>query len=179
MRRVKCQYCGKTLNKEDAYLDEYFNDNFVIIKKYYCNEDHYDLKKNEKLYYDKSYDLLANIFGVKVKANLYFAKLFKEIKSNYKPIVIYKYLEENETRLTSILESKYFDNLNNEIGYFMAIIQKEILDYSRRINEKRKVEIKTKDVWEDENIEVNFEKTKTNKKTFEDVLEDLFEEGDE
>ena len=57
--------------------------------------------------------------------------------------------------------------------------QKEILDYSRRINEKRKVEIKTKDVWEDENIEVNFEKTKTNKKTFEDVLDSFFDEGDE
>ena len=58
----------------------------------------------------------------------------------------------------------------------MAIIQKEILDYSRRVNEKRKVEIKTKDVWEDENIEVNFEKQKTNKKTFEDVLDSFFEE---
>ncbi len=42
----------------------------------------------------------------------------------------------------------------------MAIMQKEILDYSRRIDEKRKVEIKTKDVWEDENIEINFRKNK-------------------
>ena len=57
----------------------------------------------------------------------------------------------------------------------MAIMQKEILDYSRRINEKRKVEIKTKDVWEDENIEINFEKQKTNKKTFEDVLDSFFD----
>ena len=57
----------------------------------------------------------------------------------------------------------------------MAIMQKEILDYSRRIDEKRKVEIKTKDVWEDENVEINFEKPKTNKKTFEDVLDSFFD----
>ena len=175
-RMVKCRYCGVKIPIEDAYLVEDLTEDLKLLRRYYCNEKHYDYKMNRDIMMERIYNNLYEIIGVKVRANVYFGKMFKEIKDNYRIDVIDKYLEDNKFKLEAILHERYYATLNAEIKYLMTIVQKELHEYS--IMQKERSRMETFEVEETIDDFIDFSKC-TNKKeikTFEDVLEGLFED---
>lgn len=42
MSKVKCKFCGKSIEKELAFKEEYLTKNLSIRYKYYCNAEHYE-----------------------------------------------------------------------------------------------------------------------------------------
>lgn len=173
-RMVKCRYCGVKIPIKDAYLVEDLTDNLKLIRHYYCNEKHYEYKMNHDVMMERIYNNFHEIIGVKVRANVYFGKMFKEIKDNYRIDVIDKYLEDNKFKLEATLHERCYATLNAEIKYLMTIVQKELHEYSIKEREKVYIENTTFDMFEDD---IDFSKSKKKEeKTFEDVLEGLFED---
>lgn len=119
---VKCKCCGMKNEREMMYK--------VVVNtknEYYCNEEEYKVIVRNKKYKDNTYQIINNVFGYKVINTM----LFKELKSivdmaGYEKL--YKYLLENEKRLTQIM-TKQFNNEIGRIRYFSAIIKNSIGDY--------------------------------------------------
>ena len=54
MPKVTCRYCKNKIDKKDAFLEEYLNDNLEIKNRYYCNKECLkEFKENLFKYPDK------------------------------------------------------------------------------------------------------------------------------
>lgn len=173
-RMVKCRYCGVKIPIEDAYLVEDLTEDLKLLRRYYCNEKHYKYKINHDIMMERIYNNFYEIIGVKVRANIYFGKIFKEIKDNYRIDVIDKYLEDNKFKLEAILHERCYATLNAEIKYLMTIVQKELHEYSIIQKERSRV-IESFEVEETIDDFVDFSK-RTNKKEKPKSLEDFLDE---
>ena len=49
MPKVKCKYCGKSIDKESSFKEEYLTDSLSIRYRYFCSEDCFNKKNEEKL----------------------------------------------------------------------------------------------------------------------------------
>lgn len=173
--RVKCKNCGKFIMKADSYRFEYVNKNLEIGVKYYCCEECCNEKEGEKELVNSYYDILNEILEMPVKTNMYFNKMFKEIRENYKPKVIYDFLKCEQLELETVL-LKDFKTNNAKIKYFFAVMQDRILKYKNKIESQEKQKMFEKDSEsleiEDEFIPTNENKRKP-RRSINDILNGL------
>ena len=123
---VKCKYCGKLIQRENAYKVVKGN-----VNNYYCSETEYNnmlsAKLAEQKNKEKMYSLINDIIGKTTNTIL-----FKEIKiwlsvTNYSNIV--SYLIDNKQFLVDTMQKKNFANDYGMIRYFSAIVKNNIGDY--------------------------------------------------
>lgn len=173
-RQVKCKNCGNKMPKSKAYQFEYLDGNLNIKNKYYCNESCCEEKESENTYISESYDLLNDILEMPVRTNIYFNKMYKEIKEHYRIKVIHAYLKEEREMLNLNLQ-KDFISPNVKIKYFFAIIQDNIPKFNSRFKtDEIKKDIKELEVFEElKDEDLNSSQINNKKRSLQDILNEL------
>ena len=156
MAKVKCKYCGKEIDKKNAFIVP------VSAKRnnYYCCEEHSKLLSDRDLFYKKAMD----IFGQ--TTNTVFYTEFDGISKVHSWYKMKSYLEDNEDYLRYVL-SKIDGSEYGRIRYFSAVLKNTLGDYKPQ---RKKVEIPQK--IEGDLHEVSFTK-KNNNKGLDDLLNDI------
>ena len=158
MAKVKCAFCGKTIDKKIAYVQYGKNKN-----KYFCSYEHSISKTPKQLFYVE----VVNVFG-KVSNSLFFGEMDKLANIHgYEKMT--SYIKENKAMIQRYM-NKDFKSTYGKIKYFTAILANNLDDY--KIPEPE-IEIK-----KEANIEIYESKFKPKeaRKGMDDLLSDLLGE---
>lgn len=177
MKMVKCRHCKKQIAKQDAYKVEYLTKSLDVRYKYYCSEecekkqikqreDKVRLKEIEKLARQTTREILE-LYSDK---NIYFSKMYKDLRDTFGDQIIYEYINENKHSIESILKSKDFETTHSKIKYFFAMAQNNIEKY-KLLNVKQYIYKSSVTSFDDfEIIEIN---KKDKKRSIDDILNNL------
>lgn len=131
---VKCQHCGKKIEKKTAYCYVKVTDK----KKrnlYFCNEEEYetDLKikesqKKAKESKNKVYEICCEIYGYKI-INSNFWKEYNALNGVLTVDELVEYLSSNKDKLTKIM-NRSFDSEFGKIRYFYTVIKNDYTDWA-------------------------------------------------
>ena len=182
MLKVTCRYCKNKIDKKDAFLEEYLNDNLEIKNRYYCNKECFDkkneeivrkqwLKRVKKLARDKAREL-CNL-GEKEKS-IYFSSTYKIITDKFEDELIYEFLCKYEKDILDILNSKDFKTSASRIKSFCCMLENKLERYllDKQESKEKTEEVKEVEpsfVDEDFDIVVNVEK-KGKRRGIDDIL---------
>lgn len=140
MKKVKCKYCKKVIDREKAYINEKLSSNFNVVKEYYCSEQCFKNKlegkkaKEEKIKEISDFRKTArnefrNILDISLERNVYFTNLYNDLEKTYGSNVIMNYLKHEKGYLINTINSKCFDTNYAKIKYFFTIVQNNIDKY--------------------------------------------------
>ena len=171
MPKVKCKYCGKSIDKESSFKEEYLTDSLSIRYRYFCNEECFNkkneeivrkqwLKRVKKLARDKARELC--LLNEKEKS-IYFSSTYKIITDKFEDELIYEFLCKYEKDILDILNSKDFKTSASRIKYFCCMIENQLERYQLDKQESKEKTEEVKEVEpsfvdEDFDIVVNVEK---------------------
>ena len=182
MPKVKCKYCGKSIDKESSFKEEYLTDSLSIRYRYFCNEECFNkkneeivrkqwLKRVKKLARDKAREL-CNL-NEKEKS-IYFSSTYKIITDKFEDELIYEFLCKYEKDILDILNSKDFKTSASRIKYFCCMVENQLERYllDKQESKEKTEEVKEVEpsfVDEDFDIVVNVEK-KGKRRGIDDIL---------
>ena len=179
MPKVKCKYCGKSIDKESSFKEEYLTDSLSIRYRYFCNEECFNkrneeivrkqwLKRVKKLARDKAREL-CNL-GEKEKS-IYFSSTYKIITDKFEDELIYEFLCKYEKDILDILNSKDFKTSASRIKYFCCMVENQLERYQldKQESKEKTEEVEPSFVDEDFDIVVNVEK-KGKRRSIDDIL---------
>lgn len=118
MTKVKCRFCGKSIDKESAYRVQHGK-----VYWYYCNQEHASAKLPRDLMYEK----LNLIFGKPVTHTILY-KEFDALGKIYSYEKILSYIDDNYKYLCMVM-SKDFSSTYAMIRYLSAIFKNSLADY--------------------------------------------------
>lgn len=157
--QVKCQICGKSIDRSTAYK--------VVIgdaNKYFCSEEEFNADKARK---DRAKEILATIAECYQYCSGYgeppYNVVRKELKENLGAIdieTIYQFVKENREKLKKTVEKKIerdgpFSQVYFSFRYLSAIIKREILERGWKAKQVAPIVQKT-------GIDLNFYDVKPN-----------------
>lgn len=157
MVKVKCQYCGKEIDKKESYAVKKGKRN-----KYYCNFEHSIAKKPRDIFYDKAFE----VFGK--TTNTIFFKEFDEIAKTHGFEKMSYYIEDNKDSLNYFI-NKDFSSEYARIRYFAAIFKNNLGDYKI----KKQEPVIKKESHIDMDIHSTRHKKKDVRKGIDDILDEL------
>lgn len=178
MAKVKCKFCGKSIDKESAFKEEYLTDSLSIRYRYFCNEDCFNKKNEEivrkqwlkevkKLAREKARELCG--LGEKEKS-IYFSSTYKIITDKFEDELIYEFLCKYEKDIKEILDSKDFKTSASRIKYFSCMIENQLERYLLEKEQPKQIEESSKEIEVDDfDIVVNVEK-KEKRRNLNDIL---------
>lgn len=151
MSKVTCRYCKNKIDKENAFMEEYLNDNLEIKNRYFCNEKCYNDKQNEikrkeriKEIKKENREKIRTICGLKEKEkNIYFQSTYKSITDNFSQEDIYEFINKYEKDMLDILNNIDFKTVNSRIKYCLSMLENQLQHY---LLEKEKPKVKEKKV---------------------------------
>lgn len=182
MAKVKCKFCGKSINKESSFKEEYLTDSLSIRYRYFCSEECFNKKNKEtvrkqwlkevkKLARDKARELCG--LGEKEKS-IYFSSTYKIITDKFEDELIYEFLCKYEKDILDILDSKDFKTNASRIKYFCCMIENQLERYLlekeelKRVEEK-KVIVETEEI-EVDDFDINVNVDKKERRNLDDIL---------
>lgn len=135
-RKVKCKFCHKEIDKENCLSREYLTSNLSIRHHYYCNEE-CEKKKIEKDNRKvrlkeievEARELTRELLGIDSEKNIYFSKMYKDLRDTFGDERIYEYIKNEEINIDMILSSKDFKTTNSKVKYFFAMAQNQLQFY--------------------------------------------------
>ena len=181
MPKVKCKYCGKSIDKESSFKEEYLTDSLSIRYRYFCSKECFDkrneeivrkqwLKRVKKLARDKAREL-CNL-GEKEKS-IYFSSTYKIITDKFEDELIYEFLCKYEKDILDILNSKDFKTNASRIKYFCCMLENQL---ERYLLDKQESKEKTEEVKEvepsfvDEDFDIVVNVEKRERRGIDDIL---------
>lgn len=130
--QVKCQICGRKIDRETAYKVEING-----LNKYFCSQEEYELKREENTKKKRNLEVIAECYQyctgyVEPPYNV----IRKELRDNLSKIdedTIAAFVEENREKLKKTVEKKIerdgqFDRIYFAFRYISGIIKREILE---------------------------------------------------
>jgi hypothetical protein len=177
-KMVICKYCKNKIDKKDAFIEEYLNDNLEIKNRYFCNEECYNdkqkeekrkiwLKEVKKLSREKARELCG--LSEKEKS-IYFSSTYKIITDKFEDELIYEFLCKYEKDIKEILDSKDFKTSASRIKYFSCMIENQLERYLLEKEQPKQIEESSKEIEVDDfDIVVNVEK-KEKRRNINDIL---------
>lgn len=182
--KVKCKYCGKSIEKENSYAEEYLTKNLSIRYKYYCNAEHYEayykeqeekeLKiQREKELKVKARELCRLLCGLDQKEkSVYFSSTYKIITDKFDNELIYDYCTKYKNEILNLLNSKDFKTSASRIKYCLVMLENQLERYELELckpkEEKQKViEVEVDDF--DINVNINLKNDKK-RRSLDDIL---------
>ena len=182
MPKVKCKYCGKSIDKELAFIEEYLTDSLSIRYRYFCNEKCYNEKQNEIKMKERRKEIkkenrekvrvLCNL-GEKEK-NIYFQSTYKSITDNFSQEDIYEFINKYEKDMLNVLNSKDFKTVNSRVKYCLLMLENQLQHYvaenqlDKQESKEKTEEVEPSFVDEDFDIVVNVEKRE--RRSLDDIL---------
>ena len=138
---VKCQICGKKIDREDAYRVEHVTKSGSKSNKYYCNEEEYENDRKEKEYYKECQYLLDQLFQEVIVDNTRNKKLSELHKAGYSYETIYTCISDISKTIENALVIKRDDfkgknAMYMKLAYVFGIIKKEITKYEHKDKSK-------------------------------------------
>ena len=125
MPKVKCKYCGKSIDKESSFKEEYLTDSLSIRYRYFCSKECFD-KRNEEIVRKQwlkrvkkeNREKIRTICGLNEKEkNIYFQSTYKSITDNFSQEDIYEFINKYEKDMLDVLNSKDFKTVNSRVKY--------------------------------------------------------------
>lgn len=177
---MKCNYCKKEIKKSSCYTVEYLTSNLTIKNKYYCDESCHKKQEFEKAekqrlkeLVTKTREMTRELLGIGSDKNIYFSKMYKDLKDTFGDELIYNYITIKEKDIISVLESKDFATTNSKVKYFFAMAQNQLEWFEKENNSpKQEVETEVRDEYIDDFEIVS--KKKGNSNSVDDLLNNLF-----
>lgn len=179
MAKVKCKYCGKSIDKESAFKEEYLTDSLSIRYRYFCSEECYNDKQNEikrkeriKEIKKENREKIRTICGLEEKEkNIYFQSTYKSITDNFSQEDIYEFINKYEKDMLDILNDIDFKTVNSRIKYCLSMLENQLQHY---LLEKEQPKVEEKKVIveteiDDFDIVVNVDK-KEKRRNINDIL---------
>lgn len=181
MPKVKCKYCGESIDKESAFKEEYLTDSLNIRYRYFCSEECFNkknkeivrkqwLKRVKKLAREKARELCG--LGKKEKS-IYFSSTYKIITDKFEDELIYEFLCKYEKDIKEILDSKDFKTSASRIKYFCCMVENQL---ERYLLDKQESKEKTEEVKEiepsfvDEDFDIVVNVKKKERRNLDDIL---------
>ena len=167
MPKVKCKYCGKSIDKESSFKEEYLTDSLSIRYRYFCSKECFD-KRNEEIVRKQwlkrvkkeNREKIRTICGLNEKEkNIYFQSTYKSITDNFSQEDIYEFINKYETDMRAILDSKDFETVNSRIKYCLLMLENQLQHYILEKEQPKQIEESSKEIEVDDfDIVVNVEK---------------------
>lgn len=176
MSKVKCKFCGRSIEKELAFKEEYLTKNLSIRYKYYCDEECFN-KKNEEIVRKQwlkeikkeNREKIRTICGLGEKEkNIYFQSTYKSITDNFSQEDIYEFINKFEKDMLDILNSKNFKTVNSRIKYCLRMVENQLQHYILEKEQPKLVEEKKEIEVDDFDINVNVKKRE--RRDLDDIL---------
>ena len=182
MPKVTCRYCKNKIDKKDAFLEEYLNDNLEIKNRYYCNKECFD-KKNEEIVRKQwlkrvkkeNREKIRSICGLNEKEkNIYFQSTYKSITDNFSQEDIYEFINKYEKDMLDVLNSKDFKTVNSRVKYCLLMLENQLQHYvAENQLEKEESKEKTEEVepsFVDEDFDIVVNVKKRERRGIDDIL---------
>lgn len=182
--KVKCKFCGKSIDKELAFKEEYLTKTLSIRYKYYCNAEHYEayykeqeekeLKiQREKELKVKARELSRELCGLDQKEkSVYFSSTYKIITDKFDNELIYDYCTKYKNEILNILNSKNFKTSASRIKYCLVMLENQLERYELKLNEPKEEEQKVIEI--DDNLiddfDINVNVKKKERRDLDDIL---------
>ena len=183
--KVKCKFCGKSIDKELAFKEEYLTKTLSIRYKYYCNAEHYEayykeqeekeLKiQREKELKVKARELSRELCGLDQKEkSVYFSSTYKIITDKFDNELIYDYCTKYKNEILNLLNSKDFKTSASRIKYCLVMLENQLERYELELNkpkeEKQKVIEEKKEI-EVDDFDINVNVKKKERRDINDIL---------
>lgn len=184
MSKVKCKFCGKSIDKKDAYVEEYLTKSMTIRNKYFCNKnecDEYHKQQEEKELKEKRAKemkkearekcrLLCRL-GEKEKS-IYFSSTYKILTDKFDNELIYEYACKNEKEIMSLLDSKDFKTSASRIKYCLVMLENQLERYKLELSEPKEEQkvIEEKKEIEVDDFDINVNVKKRERRNINDIL---------
>ena len=178
-----CKYCGKSIKKETAYVEEYLTKTLSIRYKYYCNIEHYEayykeqeekeLKiQREKELKVKARELCRELCELDQKEkSVYFSSTYKIITDKFDNELIYDYCTKYKNEILNILNSKDFKTSASRIKYCLVMLENQLERYKLELNEPKEEQ---KAIEVDDNLiddfDINVKVKKKERRDLDDIL---------
>lgn len=176
--KVTCKYCKTKIDKDKAYSIEYLTSSLSIRNKYYCNEGCYKKSEQEKenKIRDKeievnSREITREILGIGSDKNIYFSKMYKDLRDTFGDKNIYNYVKNEKVNIENVLNSKDFATTNSKVKYFFAMAQNQLEYYKVENNNSKTVSDTEKEIYIDD-FEI-IDKKVNNSRSVESLLDDI------
>lgn len=158
--KVTCRYCKNKIDKKNAFIEEYINDNLEIKNRYFCNEKCYNDKQNEikrkeraKELKVKARELSRELCGLDQKEkSIYFSSTYKIITDKFDNELIYDYCTKYKNDILNLLNSKDFKTVNSRIKYCLVMLENQLQHYilekeqPKLVEEKKEIEVDDFDI---------------------------------
>ena len=129
-RTVKCYFCKKDLNKEDAYTWVYISKTNKEYKRYCCSlEEKENMEREKELYREIQY-LTDEILGRPITNNTRNKEL-KELHESYSWEQILRCIRAKSDDIKKLIEYNDIQGDYQQIRYMMQVIKNSIYDFSR------------------------------------------------
>lgn len=164
--KVKCKFCGESIDKELAFKEEYLTDSLSIRYRYFCSEECFN-KKNEEIVRKQwlkeikkeNREKIRTICGLGEKEkNIYFQSTYKSITDNFSQEDIYKFINKFEKDMLDILNNIDFKTVNSRIKYCLRMVENQLQHYILEKEQPKLVEEKKEIEVDDFDINVNVKK---------------------
>ena len=119
MAKVKCRYCNKRIEKENAYSP--------LARKYYCSVEEYNKSMSDRDYLHKIKLLLNDLFGYTI-INTFVNKRISDLSKNYSYKDIYDTIDSLFLDLDFCIQENDFKDENHKINYIFVVIKNRIKD---------------------------------------------------
>lgn len=175
--QVKCQICGKLIDRSTAYK-------VVVggVNKYFCSEEEYTVDKARKDHVKEALETIAECYQYcSGYGEPPYNVVRKELKENLGAVdieTIYQFVKENREKLKKTIEKKVerdgpFSQVYFSFRYLSGIIKREILERGWKAKQVAPIVQKTE-------IDLNFynvnpQKTQQKKRISLEELEDNFD----
>lgn len=187
MSKVKCKFCGKSIDKKDAYVEEYLTKSMTIRNKYFCNKnecDEYHKQQEEKELKEKrakemkkeARELSRELCGLDQKEkSVYFSSTYKIITDKFDNELIYDYCTKYKNEILDLLNSKDFKTSASRIKYCLVMLENQLERYKLELSEPKEEKEKVIEVDDnliddfDINVNVNLKRDKK-RRNLDDIL---------
>lgn len=179
MGKVTCKYCKNKIDKDKSYSIEYLTSSLSVRYRYYCNKDCCEAEENKKQdkirlkeLEVKARELARDILELNSDKNIYFSKMYKDLRETYSDKAIYDYLTSEKMSIELVLSSKDFKTINAKIKYFFAMAQSKIDYYKNENNETNNV-INTEKELNIDDFDITDVVVTKKKRSIEDILKNM------
>lgn len=169
MAKVKCQICGKKIDKDTAYHWIHETKTGNKYNKYACNKEEVENDKRDKELYKKTQYLTDDILGYAITNNNRNKKIRELQETGYSIEQIYRCLKHYKDEIIHFMSLKDSMTEYQKIQYIFTVIGNNIHDYSeidankntweQYVKKEEEVDVKIEEPVVDANYKVKKRKT--------------------
>lgn len=136
-KTIKCYFCKKEINKDDAYMWEHVVEKSGKKYKRYCcsQEEKEQVERDKELYKMAQYET-DNILGRPITNNVRNRELTELHEAGYSWEQIYRCIKANAQHIKDMIQMNHIENDYQQIRYMCQVIKNVIYDFVKEDERK-------------------------------------------